>query len=110
MGPACDFASIIASVSATDPNTVIAQFSVGGAPLVTEAARGYVVPGAVSSATAEQTLGTWDSAANTGSSGVVFGVPTLLSTSTTNVSPIPIGGIFLGSAPCQGPPNTAQTQ
>jgi hypothetical protein len=80
INPGCDVASDTATVSATDPNTVIAQFPVGGGtPLVTNAVRGYVLPGAVKSAT-QGTADGWDSAPNAGSSsGVITGIPTLLS-------------------------------
>ena len=54
---ACDVASNTAAVSSTDPKTVIAQFPVGATPLVTNAVRGYIVPGAVSSATGEVDAG-----------------------------------------------------
>jgi hypothetical protein len=79
INPGCDIASDTATVSATDPNTVIAQFPTGGGtPVVTNAVRGYVIPGAVFSDTQGIPDG-WDSAPNAGSSGVVTGIPTLLS-------------------------------
>ena len=107
---ACDVPSNTAAVSTTDPKTVIAQFPVGATPLVTNAVRGYIVPGAVSSATGENTQGTWDSAPNAGSGGVVTGVPTLLSANTTTIGPStpvagatcpqPVGGVT-GALACQ---------
>lgn len=76
---ACDIPSNTAAVSPTDPTTVIAQFPIGGVPLVTQAVRGYTVPGAVVSAT-NATPDGYDSSPNAGSSsGVVTGVPTLVS-------------------------------
>ena len=76
--PACDVSSQSAVISSTDPTTVIVQFPVGGTiPLVTNAVRGYVLPGAVTSAT-NLTPDGWDSQAGPGSAnGVVTGVPTL---------------------------------
>ena len=74
----CDIASNTASVSATDPRTVIAQFPVGGVPIVTSAVRAYSLPGAVASATNGSPDG-YDSAPAPGSAGVVTGVPTVLS-------------------------------
>jgi len=76
--PGCDVASQTAALSTTDPKTVIVQFPVGATtPLVSNAVRGYVIPGAVTSAT-NGTPDGWDSAPNAGSSGVVTGIPTLL--------------------------------
>jgi hypothetical protein len=75
---ACDVPSDSATISATDPNTVIAQFPVGGTPLVTNAVRGYTLPGAVVSATDAVPSG-YQSAHGPGSSGFVTGVPTLVS-------------------------------
>lgn len=74
----CDIASNTASISATDPNTVIAQFPVGGVPIVTSAVRAYSLPGAVASATDGSPDG-YDSASAPGSAGVVTGVPAVLS-------------------------------
>jgi len=79
-----DIASDTASVSTTDPATVIAQFPVGGSaspitPLVTDAVRAYMIEGAVQSQTIEHTPGTFDSQAMPGSYGQTTGVPDLVS-------------------------------
>jgi len=107
-----DIASDTASVSTTDPKTVIAQFPVGGGnPLVTDGVRAYSVAGAVQAQTIDHTLGTYDSQALPGSSGITTGGPTLVSaaysrqpgnnTSTTlNVLGLPVGktlGAVLGT-------------
>jgi len=76
--PACDVASNTAAISATDPRTVIAQFPVGGVPIVTSSVRAYNLPGAVTSAANGSPAG-FDSAPAPSSSGVITGVPTLLS-------------------------------
>lgn len=105
--PACDVASQSAQLSSSDPKTVIVSFPVGGTPLVTNAVRGYIVPGAVRSATAEGTLGTWDSAPNPGSAGVVTGVPTLLGAVNNNIGPVAAGALFAASAACPTAPTSA---
>lgn len=76
-----DIPSDTASISTTDPKTVIAQFPIGGTPvtpLVTDGVRAYSVAGAVSSAN-DGTLGTYDSQALPSSLGLVTGHPTLVS-------------------------------
>jgi hypothetical protein len=105
--PGCDVPSDTATLSATDPNTVIAQFPVGGGtPLVTNAVRGYVIPGAVTSAT-DPTPDGWDSAANAGSSsGVITGIPTLLSANYSRQSAVAAGALFATSPSCGGNPAT----
>ncbi len=82
-----DIPSQTASVSTTDPKTVIAQFPVGNSPtasspvtpLVSNAVRAYSIAGAVQSQTVEHTLGTFDSQAIPGSSGITSGTPDLVS-------------------------------
>jgi hypothetical protein len=75
----CDIASNSAAISATDPRTVIAQFPVGGVPIVTSAVRAYSQPSAVTSATNAVPDFAFDSAPAPGSAGVVTGVPALIS-------------------------------
>ncbi len=98
-----DIPSDTASVSTTDPKTVIANFPVGGGnPLVTEGVRAYSQPGAVQSQTVEHTPSTIDSQALPGSAGVTTGGPTLVSavysrqpgnntSPTLNVLGLPVG-------------------
>jgi len=76
-----DIPSDTASISTTDPKTVIAQFPIGGTtvtPLVTNGVRAYSVAGAVSSAN-DGTPGTYDSQALPGSLGLTAGRPDLVS-------------------------------
>ncbi len=99
--PGCDVASQTATLSQTDPNTVIVQFPVGGGtPLVTNAVRGYVIPGAVTSAT-NGTPDGWDSAPNAGSSsGVITGIPTLLSANYKRQPGVAAGTLGFGNPAC----------
>ena len=97
--PACDIHSDAASISATDPATVIAAFPVGGVPIVTSAVRAYSVPGAVNSAI-DGAPGGYDSEPVPGSAGVVTGVPTLISAQYSLQPGVAAGALFLGSHAC----------
>lgn len=74
-----DIPSDTASISTTDPKTVIANFPIGGTiPLVTQGVRAYSQAGAVKSAN-DGTFGTFDSQALPGSLGLTIGSPDLVS-------------------------------
>ncbi len=101
--PACDVSSTSAAISATDPTVVIAQFPIGGSPLVTGAVRGYSLPGAVASY-ADGIPSTWDSAPAAGNAGLITGIPTLVSAqysrqpATTTYPGSPAPGVPAGAA------------
>ncbi len=97
-----DIPSNTASISTTDPKTVIAQFPVGTSgpaltvtPLVTTGVRAYSMAGAVQSQTVEHTPGTFDSQALPGSSGVTSGIPTLVSAVESRQPGNGTGGLFI---------------
>jgi len=74
-----NISSDTASISTTDPKTVIAQFPIGGSiPLVTQGVRAFSDAGAVRSAN-DGTFGTYDSQALPGSLGLTAGSPDLVS-------------------------------
>ena len=90
-----------ASVSTTDPKTVIAQFAVGGTPvtpLVSNAVRAYSDAGAVQSQTVEHTPSTFDSQAIPGSSGITSGIPDLVSAVYSRQPGNSTNGVALGGA------------